>query len=83
MKASDVAAQINLYSSLDSGVTASVSGGKLTLTAADGSDIKVQQTVAGATVSGTGIDVSLAGTNGSTAGTLPTCLLYTSPSPRD
>jgi len=35
-------------------VTASVSGGKLTLTAADGSDINVQQTVAGATVTGSG-----------------------------
>jgi flagellin len=75
LTAANVAAQINLYSSLDSGVTAAVSGGKLTLTAADGSDIKVQQTVAGATVTGTGIDVSLAGTNGTTAGTLPTGLV--------
>jgi flagellin len=72
LSAANVAAQINLYSSLDSGVTASVSGGKLTLTAADGSDINVQQTVAGATVSGSGINSSLAGTNGATAGTLPT-----------
>src|SRR6267154_5707236 len=75
LTAANVAAQINLYSSLDSGVTASVSGGKLTLTAADGSDIKVQQTVAGATVTGSGINVSLAGTNGATAGSLPTGLV--------
>jgi flagellin len=70
LTASQVAAQINLYSSLDSGVTAAVTGGKLTLTAADGSDIEVQQTVSGL-ASGTGIDVSLAGANGTTAGTLP------------
>jgi flagellin len=75
LTAANVAAQINLYSSLDSGVTAAVSGGKLTLTSADGSDIKVQQTIAGATSSGTGIDVSIAGTNGTTAGTLPTGLV--------
>ncbi len=75
LTAANVAAQINLYSSLDSGVTASVSGGKLTLTAADGSDINVQQTIAGATVTGTGINVSLAGTNGTVAGTLPTGLV--------
>jgi flagellin len=54
-----VAAQINLYSSLDSGVTAAVSGGKLTLTAADGSDISVVQTVTGGT--GTGINTSISG----------------------
>jgi flagellin len=60
LTAANVAAQINLYSSLDSGVTASVSGGKLTLTAADGSDIKVQQTVSG-TTAGTGIDSSISG----------------------
>jgi flagellin len=65
LTAANVAAQINLYSSLDSGVTASVSGGKLTLTAADGSDIKVQQTVSG-TTQGTGID---AGISGGVAGT--------------
>ncbi len=75
LTAANVAAQINLYSSLDSGVTASVSGGKLTLTAADGSDINVQQTIAGATVTGTGINSSLAGTNGTVAGTLPTGLV--------
>ena len=72
LTAANIASQINLYSSLDSGVTASVSGGKLTLTAADGSDINVQQTIAGATSSGTGLSSSLAGTNGTVAGTLPT-----------
>jgi flagellin len=67
--AQNVASQINLYSSLDGGVTAAVTGGKLTLTAADGSDIKVQQTIAG-TTQGTGVDASIAGTLGTTAGTL-------------
>jgi flagellin len=71
LTAANVASQINLYSSLDGGVTAAVSGGKLTLTAADGSDIKVQQTIAG-TTAGTGIDASISGTAGSTAGSLPT-----------
>jgi flagellin len=66
-----VASQINLYSSLDGGVTAAVSGGKLTLTAADGSDILVQQTIAG-TTAGTGINASISGTAGSVAGSLPT-----------
>jgi flagellin len=59
-----VAAQINLFSSQDGNVTASVSGGALTLTAADGSDITVEQTVANGTagtVTGTGIDASIAG----------------------
>jgi flagellin len=59
-----VAAQINLFSSQDGNVTASVAGGKLTLTAADGSDISVKQTVANGTagtVAGTGIDASIAG----------------------
>jgi flagellin len=60
LTAANVASQINLYSSLDGGVTAAVSGGKLTLTAADGSDIKVQQTVSG-TTQGTGIDASISG----------------------
>ena len=71
LTAANVAAQINLYSSLDGNVTASVASGKLTLTAADGSDIQVQQTIATAT-SGTGIDTSVAGTLGTTAGTLAT-----------
>ncbi|HWJ33811.1 MAG TPA: flagellin [Steroidobacteraceae bacterium] len=71
LTAANVAAQINLYSSLDGNVTASVASGKLTLTAADGSDIKVQQTV-GAASSGTGIDTSVAGTLGTAGGTLAT-----------
>jgi flagellin len=68
----DVATQINLFSTQDGNVTASVSGGKLTLTAADGSDIDVQQNIAlGATGNGTagaaagagtGIDTSISGT---------------------
>jgi flagellin len=67
----DVANQINLFSSQDGNVTASVAGGKLTLTAADGSDINVVQTVTagatsiggtpGAAASGTGIDTSISG----------------------
>jgi flagellin len=67
----DVANQINLFSSQDGNVTASVAGGKLTLTAADGSDVDVVQTVtAGATsvggtvgtaASGSGIDTSISG----------------------
>src|SRR6266404_2093832 len=69
LTAAQVATQINLYTSVDGGVTASVAAGKLTLTAADGSDIKVQQTVVGV-ASGTGIDASLASTNGTVAGTL-------------
>jgi flagellin len=70
LNAANVAAQINLYSSLDGNVTASVSGGKLTLTAADGSDIKVQQAAAG--VTGSGIDTSIAGTLSTAVGTLGT-----------
>ena len=79
----NIASQINLYSSQDGNVTASVNAGKLTLTAADGSDIAIQQTltagVAGggtgaAAGSGTGIDTSIsggvAGTNTINAGTL-------------
>jgi flagellin len=69
LTASQVATQINLYSSVDGGVTASVAGGKLSLTAADGSDIKVQQTISGV-ASGTGVDASLASTSGTVAGTL-------------
>jgi len=67
-----VANQINLFSSQDGNVTASVAGGKLTLTAADGSDIDVVQTVTAGTTavggtgtdtagSGTGIDTSISG----------------------
>ena len=64
LTANDVATQINLYSSQDGNVTASVAGGKLTLTAADGSNIDVSQTVANGTigvVAGTGIDTSISG----------------------
>ncbi|HEX3914441.1 MAG TPA: flagellin [Steroidobacteraceae bacterium] len=71
LTANDVASQINLFSSQDGNVTASVAAGKLTLTAADGSDINVVQTVTagdtsvggtpGAPASGTGIDTSISG----------------------
>ena len=44
LSAGTIASQINLYSSA-TGVTASVSGGNLTLDAADGRDINVQQTI--------------------------------------
>jgi flagellin len=78
LTAANVAAQINLYSSLDGNVTASVgSGNKLTLTAADGSDIAIQQNLSPATGSGGstagGIDTSIAGGLGtSAAGTFAT-----------
>jgi flagellin len=67
----DVATQINLFSTEDGNVTASVAGGQLTLTAADGSNIDVSQTVTagtagtgtgGAAGSGTGIAAAIAGT---------------------
>jgi flagellin len=62
LNVNDVASQINLYSSQDGNVTASVAGGKLTLTAADGSDINVVQTATfGTGGSGTGIDASISG----------------------
>jgi flagellin len=68
LTAANVAAQINLYSSLDGNVTASVSNNKLTLTAADGSDIKVQQNIVNAAGgSGTGVDTSISGTSGTAA----------------
>lgn len=70
----NIASQINLYSSQDGNVTASVSAGKLTLTAADGSDVAIKQTLtagtagaagtggaAGTAASGTGIDTSISG----------------------
>jgi flagellin len=72
----DVANQVNLFSTQDGNVTASVSGGKLTLTAADGSDINVQQNIALGTAgsgtgaaagAGTGIDTSIAGTTTNSA----------------
>jgi flagellin len=49
---SAIAAQINQYASQDGGVTASLSGGTLTLTAADGSNIAVAQTLAGGATGG-------------------------------
>jgi flagellin len=64
LNVNQVATQINLFSSQDGNVTASVSGGKLTLTAADGSNIDVSQHIAagaGGTVTGTGVDTSIAG----------------------
>jgi len=63
----DVATQINLYSSQDGNVTASVNAGKLTLTAADGSDIDVVQTVnlgTGVGAAGTGIATNISGGTG-------------------
>jgi flagellin len=79
----NIASQINLYSAQDGNVTASVSAGKLTLTAADGSDIAIKQTLTqGAAGGGTGavaglgsgVDTSIsggvAGTNTINAGTL-------------
>jgi flagellin len=76
-----VANQINLFSSQDGNVTASVANGAITLTAADGSDISVNQTinlgtagaagaapgVAGAAGSGTGFAAGIAGTVAGTA----------------
>jgi flagellin len=74
LSASDVATQINLYSS-QTGVSASVSGGSLTLDAADGRDINVNQTVTAGTVAlaggSTGINgASLTGTNVVTTGNI-------------
>jgi flagellin len=62
ISAQNLATQINLYSSKDGNVTASVSSsGAVTLSAADGSDIVVNQSV-GAGASGTGLNSSIAGT---------------------
>jgi flagellin len=64
LNANQVATQINLYSAA-TGVTASVSGGNLTLDAADGRNIDITQTItaggAGATIVGTGLPVAIAG----------------------
>jgi len=61
LTANQVATQINLYSSVDGNVTAAVSStGALSLTAADGSDIVVNQSV-GTGASGGGINASIAG----------------------
>jgi flagellin len=57
LTASDVAAQVNLFSA-QTGVSASVSGTNFTLTAADGRNVDVTETLtqgAGATLTGTGI----------------------------
>jgi flagellin len=63
LTAQQVATQINLYSSKDGNVTATVSSaGALSLTAADGSDIVVAQTVGGG-VTGTGANANIVGTN--------------------
>jgi flagellin len=50
--ASAIAAQINQYSAQDGGVTASLSGGTLTLNAADGSNIALNQTLGGGATGG-------------------------------
>jgi flagellin len=76
----DVANQINLFSSQDGNVTASVAAGQITLTAADGSDITVNQNItlgaagaagtggaAGTAAAGTGFAVAIAGATGGTA----------------
>jgi flagellin len=59
---SAVAAQINQVSTQDGGVTASVVGGTLTLTAADGSNITLAQTLAGGATGGLAITAIPAGT---------------------
>jgi flagellin len=80
LTAGAVASQINLFSSQDGNVTASVSAGNvITLTAADGSDIAVKQTVtlggagagatAGTAATGGGFAVSANSIVGATAGT--------------
>ena len=62
LTAANVASQVNLYSS-QTGVTASVEGGKLTFTAADGRDITTAQTVTlGTGATGTGADAAVVGT---------------------
>jgi flagellin len=59
---SAIAAQINQVSSQDGGVTAAVSGGTLTLTAADGSNIDLSQTLAGGATGGLSITAAAGGT---------------------
>jgi flagellin len=66
LSASQVATQINLYSAKDGNVTAAVSSsGALSLTAADGSDVVVAQTLtnAGTGGTGTGVNANIVGTN--------------------
>src|ERR1700677_2586516 len=63
LTANQVATQINLYSSVDGNVTATVSStGALSLTAADGSDIVVNQSV-GTGATGGGLNANIVGTN--------------------
>jgi flagellin len=65
LSAADVVSQINLYSTQDGNVTASLSStGVVSLTASDGSNIAVTQTYTG--ISGTGLSSSIAGTNTTT-----------------
>ncbi len=69
LTAADVAAQVNLFST-QTGVSAAVSGTTLTLTAADGRNMVVAETVtqgAGATLTGSGI---AAGQEGTLRGTI-------------
>ncbi len=61
LTASDVAAQVNLFSA-QTGVSAAVSGTSLTLTASDGRNVVVAETLAGATQTGTGIAAAQEGT---------------------
>lgn len=64
LSASDVAAQVNLFSA-QTGVSASVTGTTMTLTAADGRNVVVSETLTagtGATLTGTGIDTAQEGT---------------------
>jgi flagellin len=73
----DVVNQINLFSSQDGNVTASAASGQITLTAADGSDISVNQhialgaagagAVAGTAATGTGFAAAIAGAVDGTA----------------
>jgi flagellin len=57
ISASAIAAQINQYASQDGGVTASLSGANLSLTAADGSNIAVAQTLGGGALGGFSVAV--------------------------
>jgi flagellin len=68
--ASAIAAQINQYSSQDGGVTAALSGGTLTLTAADGSNIKLTQAYGGDTAGGLAITAAGTTFGGSSAADL-------------
>jgi len=64
LTATDVAAQINLFST-QTGVSAAVTGTSLTLTASDGRNVVLAETItqgAGATLTGTGIDAAQTGT---------------------